>query len=128
MLTNILFHRTCVTDCPGGFYTDNKMCLPCDKSCSSCSGPIMTQCLSCRAGHLLHQYKGNQQICSDDCLAGYFLSKPLYQYFNFFDCYNAFMAFHSFDEFAAADLAYEDYLCNACCFYEYVNLDQYTFH
>ncbi|BFZ01777.1 hypothetical protein BsWGS_04815 [Bradybaena similaris] len=66
--------RECVADCPGGFYTDNKMCLPCEISCASCSGPMLTQCLSCPAGHWLHHYERNQQICSVDCLAGYFLS------------------------------------------------------
>uniref|UniRef100_A0A0B7BDJ9 P/Homo B domain-containing protein n=1 Tax=Arion vulgaris TaxID=1028688 RepID=A0A0B7BDJ9_9EUPU len=63
---------TCVTDCPKEFYKDGKMCLPCEMSCSSCSGPTLTQCLSCPLGHSF-QLSNNQRICSVECLAGFFL-------------------------------------------------------
>ncbi|CAG5127635.1 unnamed protein product, partial [Candidula unifasciata] len=66
--------KTCVATCPSGFYADNKMCLPCEMSCATCSGPMLTQCLSCPLGHLFQQLNRNQQICSVECLSGYFIS------------------------------------------------------
>nr|AAB30556.1 Lfur2 [Lymnaea stagnalis] len=69
--------RTCVSVCPEGFYTMNDMCFPCEISCATCIGPMLTDCRSCPSGHQLqHQVKGKleQFICSADCLPGFFLS------------------------------------------------------
>lgn len=52
------------------------MCLPCEMSCATCSGPMLTQCLTCPTGHMFQQLKDNHHVCSVECLAGFFLSKP----------------------------------------------------
>jgi hypothetical protein len=49
-----LFPTTSTCDCPPAFFSDpsststSPACLPCDPSCLTCSGPLPTNCLSCR--------------------------------------------------------------------------------
>jgi subtilisin-like proprotein convertase family protein len=64
----------CVPECPTGFYKEDKMCLACEMSCSTCSGPMLTQCLSCPTGHMFQQLNSNQNVCSVECLSGFFMT------------------------------------------------------
>uniref|UniRef100_A0A3P9Q8S7 Growth factor receptor domain-containing protein n=1 Tax=Poecilia reticulata TaxID=8081 RepID=A0A3P9Q8S7_POERE len=45
----LLLDNSCLSSCPEGYYDNSKECLPCDKSCLTCSGHEPTNCLSCDA-------------------------------------------------------------------------------
>ncbi|KAK0051650.1 furin-1 [Biomphalaria pfeifferi] len=66
--------KKCVPKCPDGYYSKDNMCFSCEVSCASCSGPMLTQCLSCPPGHQLLNPKAKQMICSPDCLPGFYLN------------------------------------------------------
>lgn len=42
--------RTCEEECPSNYYPDNSthQCLPCSSECIECTGPLSTDCVSCR--------------------------------------------------------------------------------
>lgn len=55
------------TKCVDGFYIDNNnVCQPCDKSCGSCIGPSVYDCVTCAEG--LMRYEDKCVGCSDTCL------------------------------------------------------------
>uniref|UniRef100_A0AAV2MQD7 P/Homo B domain-containing protein n=1 Tax=Knipowitschia caucasica TaxID=637954 RepID=A0AAV2MQD7_KNICA len=55
--------------CADGFYSQSLgSCRPCSSSCSSCSGPNRTDCLSCSPG----QFLTPQQTCMSRCPSGTF--------------------------------------------------------
>ncbi|XP_070687333.1 proprotein convertase subtilisin/kexin type 5 [Pempheris klunzingeri] len=70
-----LQNSTCVSDCPAGTYstrqeadgTELGFCLPCDHACSTCSGALPRDCLTCSPGflRLLH-------LCITHCPTGYY--------------------------------------------------------
>ena len=62
---------TCVTSCPDKLYGDRKMkqCLVCHETCSSCRGPMDSDCLTCVQGKTLSEGK-----CLSGCAPGSFQS------------------------------------------------------
>ncbi|XP_033940311.1 proprotein convertase subtilisin/kexin type 5-like isoform X1 [Pseudochaenichthys georgianus] len=70
-----LQNSSCVSECPDGTYAteqdaDGKelgLCLFCDNACSSCTGALPKDCLTCSVGHLrlLH-------LCVTNCPTGYY--------------------------------------------------------
>uniref|UniRef100_A0A3Q4AME9 SPC3 n=1 Tax=Mola mola TaxID=94237 RepID=A0A3Q4AME9_MOLML len=59
--------RTCVSECPRGFWGDRRRCKRCYSSCETCTGSRSDQCTSCQAGH--HLTEGTNTctaICGDD--------------------------------------------------------------
>ncbi|NP_001191402.1 furin-like prohormone convertase precursor [Aplysia californica] len=66
--------RVCVSQCPDGFYTSGDMCMPCDASCATCSGPALTECQSCHEGRHYHQLKDKHSVCNIECVDGFFYS------------------------------------------------------
>lgn len=72
------FQGKCVTQCPLIFYknTQLQLCLPCDSSCSQCSGPSQYNCTACPANLLIYQNlavtSGFQ--CINQCPSGFYPS------------------------------------------------------
>ena len=73
--------KTCVDTCPTGYFNDaaSLTCIRCyvasnpttdvHKSCKSCSGILMTNCLSCEAGNY---YYPRRRVCLGSCPSGYY--------------------------------------------------------
>ena len=65
----LYLHRgMCVATCPSGFYGDVHQCLPCHSSCKHCSGPLKTECISCKDG--LVKVSNGSGLCLDECPTG----------------------------------------------------------
>ncbi len=58
----------CLSNCPRGFYADKKTkeCRKCHSRCSTCVGPLATQCAQCKDGTFYYQRK-----CVDECPDGF---------------------------------------------------------
>ena len=48
--------------------------MVCASPCATCSGPLATNCLSCLAGFLFHEYNG---LCSKTCSTGFFQDREV---------------------------------------------------
>lgn len=59
----ILYNSYCYSVCPTGTYQEDSTCLVCDTTCKECSGPLPTNCLSCRNGYYLNPDNTCQSIC-----------------------------------------------------------------
>uniref|UniRef100_A0A673CDE4 Proprotein convertase subtilisin/kexin type 5a n=1 Tax=Sphaeramia orbicularis TaxID=375764 RepID=A0A673CDE4_9TELE len=62
--------RTCVSECPRGFWGDRRRCKRCYSSCESCTGSRSDQCTSCQPGHHLTE---GMNTCTAICSDGYYL-------------------------------------------------------
>lgn len=62
--------RTCVSQCPRGFWGDRRRCKKCYSSCQSCTGSRSDQCTSCQEGHHLVE---DGSTCTAVCGDGYYL-------------------------------------------------------
>ncbi|KAG7476278.1 hypothetical protein MATL_G00081180 [Megalops atlanticus] len=63
--------RTCVSQCPHGFFADSRgRCKKCYFLCEMCTGFRSDQCTSCRSGY--HLTEGNSR-CVSSCGNGYYL-------------------------------------------------------
>ncbi|XP_068609494.1 proprotein convertase subtilisin/kexin type 5 [Brachionichthys hirsutus] len=59
--------RTCVSECPRGFWGDRRRCKRCYSSCESCTGSRSDQCASCQPGyHLTEGTHTCAAVCGDD--------------------------------------------------------------
>ncbi|XP_036385914.1 proprotein convertase subtilisin/kexin type 5 [Megalops cyprinoides] len=62
--------RTCVSECPHGFFADSRgRCKKCYFLCETCTGFRSDQCTSCWSGHLL---KEGSNRCVSSCGDGYY--------------------------------------------------------
>ncbi|XP_050403220.2 furin-like protease kpc-1 isoform X2 [Patella vulgata] len=59
----------CIDVCPEGFYNNEGYCQACDSTCKTCSGPTLSECLTCNTNRF---YTEKHHICVDKCLTGYF--------------------------------------------------------
>ena len=59
----VLQSNKCQDTCNTKFYNNNGLCMPCDKSCGTCSGPLPTQCITCEK--LYVPWKGLCNWCSN---------------------------------------------------------------
>lgn len=67
----LLFFRTCVSECPPGFFRDDKRrCKKCSPLCESCIGSRSDQCTSCRPGLYLRE---GANTCVYTCPEGTYL-------------------------------------------------------
>ncbi|XP_069786662.1 proprotein convertase subtilisin/kexin type 5b isoform X1 [Narcine bancroftii] len=65
--------RTCVPQCPRGFFGDDKKrCKKCWSLCETCIGSRSDQCTSCKNGYLLNEETNS---CIPNCSDGFYLSK-----------------------------------------------------
>ncbi|KAL0965792.1 hypothetical protein UPYG_G00285770 [Umbra pygmaea] len=62
--------RTCVSECPTGFWGDRHRCKKCFASCESCTGSRSDQCITCRPSH--HLTEGTNS-CTASCADNYYL-------------------------------------------------------
>uniref|UniRef100_A0A6Q2XSN0 P/Homo B domain-containing protein n=1 Tax=Esox lucius TaxID=8010 RepID=A0A6Q2XSN0_ESOLU len=63
--------RTCVSDCPSGFFRDDrKRCKKCSSLCETCVGSRSDQCSTCRAGFHLNE---DTNTCVAGCVDGFYL-------------------------------------------------------
>uniref|UniRef100_A0A671UGB0 Proprotein convertase subtilisin/kexin type 5a n=1 Tax=Sparus aurata TaxID=8175 RepID=A0A671UGB0_SPAAU len=62
--------RTCVSECPRGFWGDRRRCKRCFSSCVSCTGSRSDQCTSCIPGHYLTE---GTNTCTAHCGDDYYL-------------------------------------------------------
>ncbi|XP_048065150.1 proprotein convertase subtilisin/kexin type 5b isoform X2 [Megalobrama amblycephala] len=63
--------RTCVPECPSGFFRDDKKrCKKCSPLCESCVGSRSDQCSTCRPGLYLVEGANN---CVSSCPDGFYL-------------------------------------------------------
>ncbi|KAJ8402031.1 hypothetical protein AAFF_G00372660 [Aldrovandia affinis] len=63
--------RTCVLECPSGFYADSRgRCKKCYSLCETCVGGRSSQCTSCKAGYYS---KEGSSSCVPSCGDGYYL-------------------------------------------------------
>lgn len=69
-----LSNRTCVSECPRGFWGDRRRCKRCFSSCVSCTGSRSDQCTSCIPGHYLTE---GTNTCTAHCGDGYYLDHGL---------------------------------------------------
>ena len=69
----IPFFSPCVEVCPEKYYgnPETSECHPCDSSCEVCSGPLPTNCKSCKVGYHLTDNGRCSHICQD----GFFMGK-----------------------------------------------------
>jgi len=72
---------SCVSSCGLKYYEVNKVCIPCDFRCQTCSGPSNTECPDCdiqKDG----VYKSGLNTCA--CMDGYGTSLELQKCFRIF--------------------------------------------
>ncbi|KAJ8380876.1 hypothetical protein SKAU_G00016540 [Synaphobranchus kaupii] len=63
--------RTCVPECPSGFFRDDKKrCKKCNSMCETCVGSRMDQCTSCKSGFHLNE---GTNSCVSSCGEGHYL-------------------------------------------------------
>ncbi|MED6277809.1 hypothetical protein CHARACLAT_017269 [Characodon lateralis] len=63
--------RTCVSECPSGFFRDDrKRCKKCSSLCETCVGSRTDQCITCRTGY--HLIEGSN-TCAANCADGFYL-------------------------------------------------------
>ncbi|XP_028269207.1 proprotein convertase subtilisin/kexin type 5b isoform X1 [Parambassis ranga] len=63
--------RMCVSECPGGFFRDDKKrCKKCFSSCDTCVGSRSDQCTTCRTGFHLNE---GSNTCVSICADGFYL-------------------------------------------------------
>ncbi|KAF5909462.1 proprotein convertase subtilisin/kexin type 5-like, partial [Clarias magur] len=62
--------RTCLSQCPQGFWGDKKRCRKCYSTCMTCTGSRGDQCSSCMPGYYLDQ---ETKRCVTSCGDGYYL-------------------------------------------------------
>ncbi|XP_053341402.1 proprotein convertase subtilisin/kexin type 5 [Clarias gariepinus] len=62
--------RTCLSQCPQGFWGDRKRCRKCYSTCLTCTGSRGDQCSSCAPGYYLDQ---ETKRCVTSCGDGYYL-------------------------------------------------------
>ncbi|XP_066514007.1 proprotein convertase subtilisin/kexin type 5 [Hoplias malabaricus] len=62
--------RTCVSQCPQGFWGDRKRCKKCFSACTTCTGSRSDQCSSCKPGYHLDEETSS---CVTSCADGYYL-------------------------------------------------------
>uniref|UniRef100_A0A674NA07 Proprotein convertase subtilisin/kexin type 5b n=1 Tax=Takifugu rubripes TaxID=31033 RepID=A0A674NA07_TAKRU len=63
--------RTCVSECPSGFFRDDKKrCKKCSSVCETCVGSRSDQCTSCRAGYHLSE---GTNMCVSSCAESSYL-------------------------------------------------------
>lgn len=76
-----LHSGSCISQCPVSTYTSDSQCLACHISCLSCSGPSLTQCLSCPSFFFPRQVNTSStpnitlysSICASVCGEGKFM-------------------------------------------------------
>lgn len=74
--------RTCVSECPSGFFRDDKKrCKKCSSACETCVGSRSDQCTSCRAGYHLSE---GTNMCVSSCSESYYLDHGMFD-FNVWD-------------------------------------------
>uniref|UniRef100_A0A4W3IY08 Proprotein convertase subtilisin/kexin type 5b n=1 Tax=Callorhinchus milii TaxID=7868 RepID=A0A4W3IY08_CALMI len=65
--------RTCVPECPRGFYDDEKRrCKKCWSICENCVGSRSDQCISCKNGYHLNE---ETNVCVTNCPESFYLDK-----------------------------------------------------
>ncbi|KAG8011985.1 Proprotein convertase subtilisin/kexin type 5 [Nibea albiflora] len=65
--------RTCVSECPSGFFRDDrKRCKKCSSSCDACVGSRSDQCTTCRNGFHLNE---GTNTCVANCADGFYLDQ-----------------------------------------------------
>ena len=57
----------CVAECPVDYFNETNHCTKCHHSCHSCTGPLITQCLSCLPDYFLSGH-----ACVSSCPTGTF--------------------------------------------------------
>uniref|UniRef100_A0A674DRX4 Proprotein convertase subtilisin/kexin type 5b n=1 Tax=Salmo trutta TaxID=8032 RepID=A0A674DRX4_SALTR len=63
--------RTCVSECPSGFFRDDrKRCKKCSSLCETCVGSRSDQCSTCRPGFHLNE---GSNTCVVSCVDGFYL-------------------------------------------------------
>ncbi|XP_064813830.1 LOW QUALITY PROTEIN: proprotein convertase subtilisin/kexin type 5b [Oncorhynchus masou masou] len=63
--------RTCVSECPSGFFRDDrKRCKKCSSLCETCVGSRSDQCSTCRPGFHLNEGSNN---CVASCVDSFYL-------------------------------------------------------
>eukprot|EP00035_Acanthoeca_spectabilis_P010255 m.181613 g.181613 ORF g.181613 m.181613 type:complete len:4114 (+) comp14966_c0_seq9:327-12668(+) len=56
--------HTCSGSCPAGTYNESGVCRPCDATCDTCSGPAISDCITCPPNLVLF---GATQTCQSAC-------------------------------------------------------------
>ncbi|MBN3289825.1 PCSK5 convertase, partial [Polypterus senegalus] len=65
--------RTCVSECPSGFFRDDKKrCKKCFSLCETCIGGRSDQCTSCKTGYFLNEETNS---CVSTCPESFYLDK-----------------------------------------------------
>ncbi|CAJ1068427.1 proprotein convertase subtilisin/kexin type 5b isoform X1 [Xyrichtys novacula] len=62
--------RMCVSECPSGFFRDNKRCKKCSSLCETCVGSRSDQCTTCRTGFHLNE---GSNTCVATCAESFYL-------------------------------------------------------
>ncbi|XP_062845264.1 proprotein convertase subtilisin/kexin type 5 [Trichomycterus rosablanca] len=63
--------RTCVRQCPQGFWGDRKRCKKCYSTCEACTGSRSDQCSSCKTAYHMDEETSS---CVTSCGDGYYLN------------------------------------------------------
>ncbi|MBN3318924.1 PCSK5 convertase, partial [Atractosteus spatula] len=68
--------RTCVSECPSGFFKDDKKrCKKCYSLCETCVGSRSDQCSSCKSGYYLNEETNS---CVSSCPESFYLDNGKY--------------------------------------------------
>uniref|UniRef100_A0A4W6GAE4 Proprotein convertase subtilisin/kexin type 5b n=1 Tax=Lates calcarifer TaxID=8187 RepID=A0A4W6GAE4_LATCA len=68
--------RMCVSECPSGFFRDDKKrCKKCSSLCETCVGSRSDQCTTCRAGFHLNE---GSNTCVANCADGFYLDHGMF--------------------------------------------------
>lgn len=61
---NLKIESACFRKCPSEYYDDvlNWTCNPCDRTCATCKGGKLDECISCNEPRFLYQSQ-----CTIDC-------------------------------------------------------------
>lgn len=68
IIFTLLLYPLVISACPNGYYSTPPDCEPCHSSCTSCKGPLETDCLICKPiQNTKAFYHTDTFICSDSC-------------------------------------------------------------
>ena len=70
--------RMCVSECPSGFFRDDKKrCKKCSSLCETCVGSRSDQCTTCRTGFHLNE---GSNTCVANCADGFYLDNGKFSF------------------------------------------------
>lgn len=72
LILNKESQNLCLENCGNYYYQNSQNCLKCHEKCLTCSGPLITECISCETPSFTVLLKDSQNLCLENCGTGYY--------------------------------------------------------